>query len=39
MWKAFRVPSVPITGELGAEIVMSRAVLEHILRSAALPPG
>lgn len=39
MWKAFRMPSVPITGELRAEIVMSRAVLEHILHSATLPPG
>lgn len=33
------MPSEPITGELGAEIIMSRAVSENILHSAALPPG
>lgn len=39
MWEASNMPSVSITGELGAEIVMSRAVLENILHPATLPPG
>lgn len=39
MWKASNMPSVPITGELRAEIIMRRAVLDNVLHSATHPPG